>query len=320
MRAYSSLAALGLSAKKSESGCIQGGVCERADRDHQDESDVAQLRKQRQPTTQLIEAEHEHNCCQEEAEQLGAFDDGWGQDSYYGDNEATVQSLGDGEAPKGGFKALLGEDTLQEIEAWLVHVSETESPDLIIQFDFDQWTSPAIDLSDSLSVVDWSSNGRRIAEWELKCDDHRDDWRGCDECYGTLTTIDCNEAIKQLPNDLPSDVTYDPATQTFTYPLFSKTISNPRFNLPIEEESGECLVQISLASSFRSDRSLWSIIRRRAGAIMSECMVDGHGVGGYQMTGENEGIRVTLQQATGTLSNEANGSSRTPLSTLVETT
>lgn len=132
--------------------------------------------------------------------------------------------------------------------------------------------------------------------------------------------IDCDEAIKQLPNDLPSDVTYDPVTQTFTYPLFSKTISNPRFNLPIEEESGDCLVQISLASNVRSDRSLWSIIRRRAGAIISECMVDGHGVGGYQTAGENEGIRVTLQQATGTLSNEANGSSRTPLSTLVETT
>ena len=145
-------------------------------------------------------------------------------------------------------------------------------------------------------------------------------YSGCDASYGTLTTIDCNEAIKQLPNDLPSDVTYDPATQAFTCPLFSKTISNPRFNLPIEEESGDCLVQISLAGNVRSDRSLWSIIRRRAGAIISECMVDGHGVGGYQMTGENEGIRVTLQQATGTLPSEANGSSRTPLSTLVETT
>lgn len=141
---------------------------------------------------------------------------------------------------------------------------------------------------------------------------------GCDECYGTLTTIDCNKAIQQLPNDLPSDVTYDPTTKTFTYPLFSKTISNPRFNLPIEEDSGDCLVQISLARNVRSDRSLWSIIRRRAGAIISECMVDGHGVGGYETTGENEGIRITLQQATGglTLPNLSNGN---PLSTPVET-
>ena len=145
------------------------------------------------------------------------------------------------------------------------------------------------------------------------------EYSGCDECFGTLTAIDCNEAIQQLPNDLPSDVTYDPATQTFTYPLFSKTIPNPRFNLPIEEDSGDCLVQISLASNVRSDRSLWSIIRRRASAIISECMVDGHGVGGYETTGENEGIRVTLQQATGTLSNGTNGSNRTPLSTPVET-
>ena len=141
------------------------------------EFDVAHLRKQMQMTTQLIEAEDEYDRYREEAEQLGAFDDGWGQDSYYGDSEATVQSLGDGEAPKGGFKAILSEENVQEIETWLVDVNETESPDLIVQVDFDQWTSRAVDLSDSLSVVDWSSNGKRIAEWELKCDDHRDEWQ-----------------------------------------------------------------------------------------------------------------------------------------------
>lgn len=141
------------------------------------EFDVAHLRNQMQMTTHLIEAENEYDRCREEAEQLGAFDDGWGQDSYYGDSEATDQSLGDGEAPKSGFRAILGEDTIQEIETWLVHVGESESPDLIVQVNFDQWSSRAIDLSDSLSVVDWSSNGRRIAEWELKCDDHRDEWQ-----------------------------------------------------------------------------------------------------------------------------------------------
>ena len=143
----------------------------------QTEFDVAHLRNQMQMTTQLIEAEQGYNRRREEAEQLGAFDDGWGQDSYYGDSEATDQSLGDGEAPKDGSKAMLGGDTIQEIETWLVDVDETESPDLIVQVDFDQWTSQAIELSDSISVVDWSSNGRRIAEWELKCDDHRDEWQ-----------------------------------------------------------------------------------------------------------------------------------------------
>ena len=155
--------------------------------------------------------------------------------------------------------------------------------------------------------------------WQSKSVNVTNNYSACDECYGTLTTIDCNAAIEQLPNDLPSDVTYDPTTQTFTYPLFSKTIPNPRFKLPIEEESGDCLVQVSLGSEVRSDRSLWSIIRRRAGAIISECMVDGHGVGGYQTTGENEGIRVTLQQAMSRL-NSSNGTNGKPLSTLVDTT
>lgn len=143
----------------------------------QSEFDVGHLRKQMQMTRHLIEADDEYNRCREQAEQLGAFDDGWGQDSYYGDSEATEQTLGDGEAPNGGFRAILGEDTIQGIETWLGDVRETESLDLVVQVDFDEWTSRAIDLSDSISLVDWSSNGKRIAEWELNCDDHRDEWQ-----------------------------------------------------------------------------------------------------------------------------------------------
>ena len=143
----------------------------------QTEFDVGHLRNQMQMTTHLIEDEDGYNRHREEAEQLGAFDDGWGQDSYYGDSEATNQSLGDGEAPKDGFTAILGEDTIQEIETWLLDIRETESPDITVQVDFDQWTSRAVDLSDSISVIDWSSNGRRITEWELKCGDHRDEWQ-----------------------------------------------------------------------------------------------------------------------------------------------
>ena len=124
-------------------------------------------------------------------------------------------------------------------------------------------------------------------------------FESCDVIYGVdLTAHDCEEAINKLPEDIPSDIRRDPETGRLRYPIFSRTIANPRFKLPVNEEAGECIVDISLSPGRQFDSSLWSLIRLEAKTIVTNCVSRMDGIGGVQLTGERNGIRVTLYQDT----------------------
>ena len=118
----------------------------------------------------------------------------------------------------------------------------------------------------------------------------------CDNIYGELIPGDCRAAIDQLPKDDPSDMTWDPQTQSFVHPIFSRTIANPRFKLPFLEQAESCAVEVSILPEMRSDSSLWSIIRRSADLVVLNCIIRGGGIGGFQLTGTKNGIKIALYE------------------------
>ena len=118
----------------------------------------------------------------------------------------------------------------------------------------------------------------------------------CDEIYGHLKEDECQNAIEELPNDIPSDITYDPQSGRYLYPRFSRIMADPRFKLPLLQGAGECQVQISLAFGSQSDSTLWSIIRRQASLIVQDCVKRRNGIGGSAVAGREGNIRISLVQ------------------------
>lgn len=118
----------------------------------------------------------------------------------------------------------------------------------------------------------------------------------CDEIYGHLNEDECQNAIEKLPNDISSDITYDPPSGRYLYPRFSRTMADPRFKLPLIQGAGECQVQISLAFGSQSNSTLWSIIRRQASLIVQDCVRRRNGIGGSSIAGREGEIRISLIQ------------------------
>ena len=127
-------------------------------------------------TASLIGKERERDERREEAEELGAFDDGWGQESYYGDSQATVESLRDGEEPEGGYQVALRPATINFIESWVENCDVNDSPDVVMDDQEDEWDAGPVGFSDSLSVVDMTSNAKNIAKWEYIREEAREGW------------------------------------------------------------------------------------------------------------------------------------------------
>ncbi|MDI1489726.1 MAG: hypothetical protein OHK93_000924 [Ramalina farinacea] len=128
-------------------------------------------------TASLIGKERERDERREEAEELGAFDDGWGQESYYGYSQATVESLGDGEEPEGGYQIALKPATINFIESWVENCDVANSPDIEMDdIKDDEWDAEPVGFSDSLSVVDFTSNAKNIAKWEYIREEAREDF------------------------------------------------------------------------------------------------------------------------------------------------
>lgn len=127
-------------------------------------------------TASLIGKEKERDQLREEAEELGAFDDGWGQESYYGDSQATMLSYRDGEHPEEGYRSVLKPATLNFIESWVQNTDVTDSPDVVMDDQEDEWDAGPVGFSDSLSVVDMTSNAKNIAKWEYIREEAREGW------------------------------------------------------------------------------------------------------------------------------------------------
>ena len=128
-------------------------------------------------TASLIGKERERDERREEAEELGAFDDGWGQESYYGDSQATVESLRGGEEPEGGYQVALKPATVNFIESWVENCDASDSPEVEIEdVKDDEWDAEPVSFSDSLSVVDMTSNAKNIAKWEYIREEAREGW------------------------------------------------------------------------------------------------------------------------------------------------
>ena len=116
----------------------------------------------------------------------------------------------------------------------------------------------------------------------------------CDAIYGEPNADNCRSAIDQLPDDIPSDITFD--GKRYIYPRFSRTMANPRLKLPISALAGDCEVTVSIAPKKLSDTSLWSIIRRRARAIILDCIQRHDGIGGLQNAGDEGSILIVLKE------------------------
>ena len=128
-------------------------------------------------TASLIGKEKERDQLREEAEELGAFDDGWGQESYYGDSQATMLSYQDGEHPEEGYRAaVLKPATINFIESWVENTDVNDSPDVVTDDQEDEWEAGPVGFSDSLSVVDMTSNAKNIAKWEYIREEARECW------------------------------------------------------------------------------------------------------------------------------------------------
>ena len=128
-------------------------------------------------TRDLINAEYAYDDARDHGERIGAFDNGWGQESYYGDSEHTEQSLGADQVPEGGFPSTLSAATQNSIQTWAAKVVEPEEDDAVEPIDVDDWDSMPVGLSDSVSCVDYSPLARRMVEWNNWCDKHRREWR-----------------------------------------------------------------------------------------------------------------------------------------------
>lgn len=127
-------------------------------------------------TASLIGKENERDQRREEAEELGAFDDGWGQESYYGDSQATMLSYRDGEHPEGGYRTVLKPATINFIESWVENCDIPNSSETVEDVQDDEWDAEPVGFSDSLSVVDMTSNAKNIAKWENIREEAREDW------------------------------------------------------------------------------------------------------------------------------------------------
>ena len=132
-------------------------------------------------TRDLINAEYAYDDARDHGERIGAFDDGWGQESYYGDSQRTELSLGAGQVPEGGFPSTLSAATQNSIQTWVGKVIVPEDNDMVEPIEVDEWDSRPVGLSDSISCVDYSPLGRRMIEWENWCDRNRREWRPQEE-------------------------------------------------------------------------------------------------------------------------------------------
>ena len=128
-------------------------------------------------TRNLINAEYAFDNARDQAERIGAFDDGWGQESYYGDSQRTQQSFGANQVPEGESPSALSAFTQNFIENWVAEVAAPKPDEVTEPMDVDDWDSAPVGLSDSVSCVDFGPLGRRIVEWGAYCDGHRQEWR-----------------------------------------------------------------------------------------------------------------------------------------------
>ena len=143
------------------------------------EFDCRNLALDQQLTGALIDAEEAFYFAKDQANDLGCFDDGWGQESYYGDSERTEQSYGDGEEPENGWRSYaMGETPTARIEAWINTLDPLNSSNAAIIVDLDDdWDSRSVELWDSLSCVDYDKYAREIVRWESHVDQNREDWQ-----------------------------------------------------------------------------------------------------------------------------------------------
>ena len=49
----------------------------------------------------------------------------------------------------------------------------------------------------------------------------------------------------------------------------------------------------------QSDSSLWSLVRFKANTIVTKCIIENDGIGGFQLAGDRGGIKVTLYSVSG---------------------
>lgn len=122
----------------------------------------------------------------------------------------------------------------------------------------------------------------------------------------------CKEAISLFPVDHPNDP--NPAA-------FSEDGKGTRFSLPNLKGSKEfaCIASVELVGLLPVDYSKWSQLRERLNAVYDGCLADKgedpRRYGGYAMTGDFGGIRVSLRPFMG-MSSEGLAMNATGLSAL----
>ena len=134
--------------------------------------DLVDLRNNQYATRALIDAEATLDEARERAEALGAFDDGWNQSSYYGGSQRTHVSIINEE-----LSPQLAALVEKKVESWRVKVPEVVGDEINEAVDIDDWDAKTVEMSDSVSIADFSWVRRRIDRWHDACERVRCEWR-----------------------------------------------------------------------------------------------------------------------------------------------
>lgn len=125
-------------------------------------------------TRALIDAEEAFNYAKDHAQELGCFDDGWGQESYYGDSQCTEPSITSADEPEDGWRPYMGTATLAKVESWIETLDASNDPKIMSTVDVDDWEAEPIGLSDTFSVLDEENFPREIAFWKKIVEQNRE--------------------------------------------------------------------------------------------------------------------------------------------------
>ena len=126
------------------------------------EFDRRQIRYAQRLTGALIDAEAAHEEAKERALELGVIDSACGESS-----DLFYQDSGVPETQFPAYAASLEQRAF--IEAWRVNIPENASEEDTEPVEIDDWDAMPVDLSDSISMIDYEINRKNIDRWQKSC-------------------------------------------------------------------------------------------------------------------------------------------------------
>lgn len=133
------------------------------------EFDRLNIRYGQNVTKALIEAEAQYDKAKERAEAMGAFEDGWDDESYYGDSQCSERTTFPVDTPEMQDCSFLSAKRRKVIASWNENVGGSRATGVERTAEIDGWEARPVEISDSISVVASGSNKRKIESWKAQC-------------------------------------------------------------------------------------------------------------------------------------------------------